>query len=463
MKNLEIENKYLLSYHKSIEFLKTIDNCESKKITQIYIEIFKNRVKRIRKIGNRYIFTVKKGSGKIRYEKERDISKKQFLKLSKKRIGNKIEKTRYFFNLKGNRYELDIFKGKLNGLVFLEIEFKNPKQMKNFVLPKRLKNLVIKDVSTDINYTNSSLAIPKKSSFNILDIYKKIELNQDKEAFSFKPAKDTSIFDTIRVFLYLYLTLIKKYIVKIKYEDGEENLHQFRINLRRSRSLLSVFKEVLDENIYRKMSSALKKIAVQTNKKRDLDVLISSLKKLKNADNLSDFIYFLEIKQREEDVKIKNLIESVQLQETLFDMELLLKDETDFYTTKLANLPTHQYARKKIKYLIKKMTKNLNKLNKKTSLGDFHSIRIQIKKIRYLVDIFDNIYKKDTTKKINKKFKKYQTIFGKLNDLHNQKKIVNDAIHQYNLHMETLKDFSQNLSQDLKHQKAKIISIINKK
>ena len=65
-------------------------------------------------------------------------------------------------------------------------------------------------------------------------------------------------------------------------------------------------------------------------------------------------------------------------------------------------------------------------------------------------------------KKIDKKLKIFQTIFGELNDLNNQKKIINGAIYQYNLQIENLENLSQNLNKNLKHQKAKIISIVHK-
>ena len=159
MKHLEIENKYLLSYNKTLKFIKSLSNYKAHKIKQFYLSCTPKATKRVRKVDGKYILTVKKGSGKIRKEKEKEINKKRYKKLKKSKIGRTIKKIRYVFELEGHTYELDIFRGDLKGLAYLEIEFSDIRQMQNFTLPKILRKIVKKDVSNDKRYTNAFLAI----------------------------------------------------------------------------------------------------------------------------------------------------------------------------------------------------------------------------------------------------------------------------------------------------------------
>jgi CYTH domain-containing protein len=52
------------------------------------------------------------------------------------RAYKKIEKIRYVIPFGKYKLHLDIFKGKLKGLIIAEVEFKNKKEMERFIPPK---------------------------------------------------------------------------------------------------------------------------------------------------------------------------------------------------------------------------------------------------------------------------------------------------------------------------------------
>ncbi len=456
MKNLEIENKYLLSYDKALTFLKSLQNYNTKKIVQSYIKYSKNSIKRVRKIGNKYILTFKKGNGRVRVEKEKFITKKRYKKLSKKKIGKKIKKIRYFFTIKDKNYELDIFKGKFKNLAFLEIEFKDEKEMKSFSLPNILSKIVIKDVSEDIKYTNSSLAL-LSSVPNIEKIFNNINSLDIDKKFVFRYAKNISIYNYLRIYLYYYFTLLNRYSRLTVDGNNDEDLHQFRVNTRRIRSILSLHKELFDEKIYKKVKLSFKKIVSQTNKKRDIDVF---LKKLKNFDiedyNIKKFICFLENKAKYENNQIKNLLSSKEFLEILFDFEILLKDDNAFFSTNIANIPAKQYSKFKNKKILKNINISLKKLNHKVSIQKFHNVRIKIKKFNYFMETFYPLVKNKKNKKIKKSLKRYQTLFGKLNDIYNQINILRYYCDTNNI--SAIDMFLPSLKDELKNIKQKIIN-----
>lgn len=151
--NLEIEKKWLI---KTENIPYNLSNCEKHKIEQTYIS-FSPEI-RIRNIDNNiYVLTIKSDTpikGLVRNEHECFITKEEYEKLLSKKEGNTIYKTRYTINDNKNQMEIDIFSNNLKGLAYLEIEFKNVEDAKNFKAP----NWVIKDVTTDPLYKNGYLA-----------------------------------------------------------------------------------------------------------------------------------------------------------------------------------------------------------------------------------------------------------------------------------------------------------------
>ena len=115
----EIERKFLVK-----EYLLKFD-IKPSFIKQGYISDDTERAVRIRVKDDKGFITIKGESDKtgiIRLEFEKEISKSdadQLLKLCK---GNIIEKLRYNIEVGKHIFEVDVFKGKNEGLVFAEIE-----------------------------------------------------------------------------------------------------------------------------------------------------------------------------------------------------------------------------------------------------------------------------------------------------------------------------------------------------
>ncbi len=117
---------------------------------------------RIRRSNKRYFLTVKSGfnidrslsTAVVNNEFECEISEEEFNNLMNKSEGDTLKKTRYLIPLQdGKTAELDIFKERLEGLVFAEVEFDTVKEAENFVKPDWLG----KDVSGDGRYRNSEI------------------------------------------------------------------------------------------------------------------------------------------------------------------------------------------------------------------------------------------------------------------------------------------------------------------
>ena len=155
---MEIEHKYLIT-----ELPTDLSGYKKKEIEQGYLN--RSPVLRIRKSNDKYIFTYKmkkelleKGAPIVNEEIEAPLTEEAYLHLRSKVDGNIIIKTRYIipysFNGKEYRIELDVFHGKLEGLVFAEVEFESVEDANAFKGPAWFG----KEVSKDKRYRNGFLS-----------------------------------------------------------------------------------------------------------------------------------------------------------------------------------------------------------------------------------------------------------------------------------------------------------------
>ena len=149
---MEIERKFLLDLDKvPYDFSKLT----KKSIEQGYI-IFNPEI-RVRSIsGNEYFMTIKGNTDNpvVREEVELKISRDAYNSLIARSDVYKIMKNRYVVNEANNRFEIDVYEGKLKGLACLEVEFPSVEAAEKFIVP----DWVEKEVTGDSRYRNSSLA-----------------------------------------------------------------------------------------------------------------------------------------------------------------------------------------------------------------------------------------------------------------------------------------------------------------
>ena len=155
----EIEKKYLIEYP-DVEMLESIQNCEKVEIIQTYLNSSEGEERRIRQRGSKgnyiYFETCKIAiSGLKRIEIERRLSKDEYLEKLMDADPSKrpIRKNRYCL-MDGNQYfEIDVYPFWKDRAI-MEIELSDPNEKIRF--SKMIK--VLKEVTQDIQYKNSSLA-----------------------------------------------------------------------------------------------------------------------------------------------------------------------------------------------------------------------------------------------------------------------------------------------------------------
>jgi CYTH domain-containing protein len=144
----EIERKYLVQQN-DFSFLNSV---EGKKIKQAYIQNEEDRTVRIRTKADKAFLTIKIGKDTLsRDEFEYQIPVKDALSMMEIMNLKVLSKTRYEIKFENNLWEVDVFEGKLDGLIIAEIELESEDE--SFNKPIWLG----REVTNDLSYLNAKL------------------------------------------------------------------------------------------------------------------------------------------------------------------------------------------------------------------------------------------------------------------------------------------------------------------
>ena len=103
----------------------------------------------------RFVHTVKSGSGVVRMEREHEVTRAEFERSWPRTEGRRLMKTRHRARVGGLVWEIDVFDGL--PLVMVEAELGDAEQ--RFDMPRWIEELVVKEVSEDARYRNAALAM----------------------------------------------------------------------------------------------------------------------------------------------------------------------------------------------------------------------------------------------------------------------------------------------------------------
>ena len=146
----EIERKFLVR-----KLPADLASCRSSEMSQGYLVSLDDGLQvRLRKSGEHYSLTYKRGLGNVREEREVELTSDQFSALWPATEGKRLLKTRYEIPLGDLVVEIDVYGGRHQGLVVAEVEFDDEESAAKFQQPEWLGD----DVTGDPRYSNQLLA-----------------------------------------------------------------------------------------------------------------------------------------------------------------------------------------------------------------------------------------------------------------------------------------------------------------
>jgi len=437
MKNREIERRFLLYPCNIKKFLqKNGFKYESVKMEQFYIvsENLKDGVVRFRKEGKKYLKTVKRGEGLCKEEYESVISKKEFEKALFLKRGKIIKKRRYKVKVDGYIYEIDEFKGFLKDLIILETEFEKVEEAKDFKLKEVFQKIVIKEITDKKEFSNKALSlsshIPSVNS-SLEVVFKEIERRGNflKASLNLSLSPFDSSKNLSKAVLFSLLKTIKANKKAILSGDKDiERLHQLRVALRKARSVFSLLRFVFSPDFAKKMNSSLSSLMKKTNEKRDIDVYLSvmdtyeKILPLDLKEGIRPFRECLLSIAEDEEKDLVKFLKSEEFESTIKDLMKFCLEKDKKYLSNLSDLPSVIIAKRVIFKTYSKIIKESKKLSSHSHAREFHKIRIEFKKLRYLSEFFSFSFEKSAYEKWRGTLKEIQTDLGEHQDIFVQRK-----------------------------------------
>lgn len=215
--------------------------------------------------------------------------------------------------------------------------------------------------------------------------------------------------------------------------EDTEYLHDYRVSMRKTRSLVSLMKGIFPEEQHTQIKDRLAELMRPTNLARDLDVYLLEQHKYEAMlpENLREGLPLMF-----DDFRIQHSDAYSELKSWLSSDEYVKEVESCrawFAGFDLSLLPKN--ASKSVALVIDKLVQN--KFQKVIATGklitpespddEVHELRLECKKFRYLLDFFGSVYPQAEMAKLLKKLKRMQNTLGLFNDY----SVQQEALHDY--------------------------------
>ena len=210
-----------------------------------------------------------------------------------------------------------------------------------------------------------------------------------------------------------------------------EFLHDFRVAVRRTRSALTQLKSVLPQAEVDHFSGEFRWLGARTGPTRDLDVYLLKIPAYREAlhqgarEDLEPLVRLLQEKKRVEHRKLRRCLGSKRFNRLMEDWRAFL-ETPDVPGSDLLNArrPIREVASERIWKAFNKVLRRGGEIGRKTAAEALHRLRIDCKKLRYLITFFRSLYPAKALNPLIKELKRLQDHLGDYNDLQVQREAL---------------------------------------
>ncbi len=203
-----------------------------------------------------------------------------------------------------------------------------------------------------------------------------------------------------------------------------EFLHDFRVAVRRSRSALSLFKQVFAPDSIAPFGKALRELGKQTNLLRDLDVYLLRQTEFQQRvpldfqKGLNPLFQRLRRDRERAHSEVIRLLTSVSYQQFTTSWRSFLEQTPEERAySRDGHKPVKKLADKQIYRKYQQIVKAGEGIGRDAEDQQLHRLRIECKKLRYLLEFFYSLYPGEEVDQIIRQLKRLQDNLGLFNDL----------------------------------------------
>jgi CHAD domain-containing protein len=197
-----------------------------------------------------------------------------------------------------------------------------------------------------------------------------------------------------------------------------EFLHDFRVAVRRTRSCVGQMKTTLPTDRIEPFKQEFAWLGEITGPTRDLDVFLIDLERWSDDDEAwAPLLNLVQRDQRSEQKKMAARLATRRYRRLLVDWPAFLDEEPVAGEAPEADRPIVEAASDRIARKYSRMVARGLKLDARRATGALHRLRIEGKKLRYLLEFFRSTFPAETVTPAIGALKRLQDNLGEFNDL----------------------------------------------
>ncbi|MFW2366336.1 MAG: CHAD domain-containing protein [Desulforhopalus sp.] len=231
------------------------------------------------------------------------------------------------------------------------------------------------------------------------------------------PAKESATM-TIRSFL----SVARQNEEGIIADYDTEFLHDYRVSLRKVRSVLSLFKGVYNGEETTSLKEEFSGLMRQTNLLRDLDVYLLNRSQYfqlvpdDTHEGLTILFDYISSLRRKEQKKVRKILRTKNYNQQMKQLKKLFADDSRLASGPKGGVDSLGYACRLVIKRYRKVCSIARTINKHTDDAVVHELRINCKKLRYLMEFFAPLFPASEIKTLIKALKLLQDNLGNFND-----------------------------------------------
>lgn len=239
---------------------------------------------------------------------------------------------------------------------------------------------------------------------------------------AFDLAPDLSAREAARRIIHRILPIARENESGIVEDIDTEFLHDYRICVRKIRSALSLIKGVYPEEKTEELKADFAQFCEVTNRLRDLDVYLlareqyTAMLPAALQPPLEELFRDFAKERRRALRKIVAHLGSPAYRAAIEVMERFFAEAAALPETEVSRNPIGSLVAKRIYKSYKRIVKIERSLGSDTPDEAVHQVRIQCKKLRYLIEFFSELLPAEETEHIEKQLRRLQTSLGLFND-----------------------------------------------